>query len=712
MDLDALGDQWWRRGLPGQVAVGVGRTIQDVVDQPLGESATPGGGFGDQVGFGNQHASRGQHRATLHCPLALVVGAHPVERDRLPEVVGVLAFVRIEVVVVGPGSSDREAVERVGDLAFGVGIELDGTGGTDFQQQVTGLGVLGGSQGPVGEAVEGGGNLDFGGVDHVATDTVEFLQQSLAFDPVGDLGVWLVDVLHRRWFGDQPEDERGDRLDRFFVLHGIPGEGETGHSQPLVVTLRLGLLVIVAAGCTEFLPQEALAAVMDEAAIEERRAGLVFFDIAVGELLLTERMGPRPRHFPVDALASRSVIGLAVMMQELLDVFDGELGTVLATPVLELGADGPGLLETRDVVTAVAAVAVDGAASEVHQLHVTGQCLAVQFDLVALDAGLVGFGIPPTADHVLCGLGADDLAGEQLNQFVNRRVIGRGNRFTCQRGVVTGQQEGGDVGGRIGLLVALALGIQEQVGHPGSGEVFLWVADPGVEPTEPGVGDVCWVLGVVTDLVLDSRKVRPEGGRKLLAGVGDRRVTVAGQAAAFTEGDGTSLGVGGDTLGHGVELEVGAGLLAGFQEEVCHRGDFDRGELLGVCVTLICEVEELGHPRGRSEISRFADPAAEPVLVGLESDMGQAGADFSHLSADLVGIGVDDSFQFCGGGLEPEIGSDGPGAVEAGDLVAAEAAEFAYQLPSFIQLWRGRTEFRVDAEFENLVVALQARRFS
>ena len=91
--------------------------------------------------------------------------------------------------------------------------------------------------------------------------------------------------------------------------------------------------------------------------------------------------------------------------------------------------------------------------------------------------------------------------------------------------------------------------------------------------------------------------------------------------------------------------------------------------------------------------------------------MSQAGSDFSHPAGDLVGIGIDGGLLLGGGRFEPEVGSDGIGTVEAGDLVATEAAKLPNQLPAAVE-FRGRgTVVGIDSQFDDLVVALQAGGF-
>src|SRR5690606_32086235 len=54
-----------------------------------------------------------------------------------------------------------------------------------------------------------------------------------------------------------------------------------------------------------------------------------------------------------------------MMMQELLDMLQGEPGGVFASPVLQSGSDWAGGFESRDIVTAITAVERNGAPTDV-----------------------------------------------------------------------------------------------------------------------------------------------------------------------------------------------------------------------------------------------------------------------------------------------------------------------------------------------------------
>src|ERR1700722_20801779 len=62
-------------------------------------------------------------------------------------------------------------------------------------------------------------------------------------------------------------------------------------------------------------------------------------------------------------------VRFALLVEIFVDVFGGEPARVLASPVLQRGADWTGRLEVRNVVAAVAAVTGDRSTADVIQPH-------------------------------------------------------------------------------------------------------------------------------------------------------------------------------------------------------------------------------------------------------------------------------------------------------------------------------------------------------
>ena len=140
-------------------------------------------------------------------------------------------------------------------------------------------------------------------------------------------------------------------------------------------------------------------------------------------------------------------------------------------------------------------------------------------------------------------------------------------------------------------------------------------------------------------------------------------------------------------------------------------GDFDRLQFFGMRVLLIRQVEELWHPRFGMESLGLFDPRLSPRFIGLGCNVLQSRPDFAHRTGDGFRIGGDAFGFFNRLRFEPHIGANGLAGVVAVDFVAAVTAILTNQLVPAKQL-RGRgAKLRIDAQFDDVVMAFEAGGF-
>ena len=266
--------------------------------------------------------------------------------------------------------------------------------------------------------------------------------------------------------------------------------------------------------------------------------------------------------------------------------------------------------------------------------------------------------------------------------------------------VAASDQESGNVCRRIAghCSVIADDGIEEQVRHLRARMMPLGIANPGVKPVESGL--------TRSQFVTDLREVRAECRRGPFEIVAI--VRVAGQTAAFGEGNLATIGVGSVSVSR-THQRLALSLRRRLRNQELRDGaNFQARELSSQVVFEIRETKELRHLRCGSEAFRLLGPVGDPLGGCLVSNPLQARSDFSHRAWDEVRVRCE-LISLFGSRLEAQIGTDSVLAVKPVDLVAAEAAVFLNELPAAVGLRSSRPEVGILAQFDDLVMTFQTR---
>src|SRR5580698_860721 len=123
-------------------------------------------------------------------------------------------------------------------------------------------------------------------------------------------------------------------------------------------------------------------------------------------------------------------------------------------------------------------------------------------------------------------------------------------------------------------------------------------------------------------------------------------------------------------------------------------------------------MEELWHPRRRPESLRIRDPITYKLGRQLRLDVSQRRPNLAHRASDLGWIGRNARRFRLGRRFQTQIGTDRLRAVEALNLMAAEAAVFLNQVVTFVNLWRAGPELGMHAQFDDGMMTLNTGRLA
>ena len=423
-------------------------------------------------------------------------------------------------------------------------------------------------------------------VDHVAGGAV-LLPHGACASVGRELLVAGVPALAGDVVVHEPQDEGGDRVDL------LVREVEPRHAQ-----LLLGVL--------------------DLAEVEGARVGELPLQPAVVVVVVQPRQGLLGL---VDRLGHDVVRQLGLLLARVVLVGEAEVELVhgLGGPLRELRADRHHVLHAVDLVARVAALVADVGLADGHREGLVVGPLALE---LGLQAGAT--------------LLLEEPAGLLLEDLAVHGDAGRGP-------AVGGVPEDAvrvlhDVRGDVGRV---AIG-ETQVRHLSLGPVGLRVLEPREEPL---LGDLrVDAAEVGTVLVVAARLLAEVVGERLLALV--RRGVVAGVAADEVHHLATALRV-------ALNRQVGElGVLVVGVEELGHGRDRVLVPLLAedvatlavvalhddLVVAVVLQVEDLGHPGGRTVVTRVGDPRLDPVgrQLALHLEQGRTRAALGREPLDLV----------------------------------------------------------------------------
>ena len=269
-----------------------------------------------------------------------------------------------------------------------------------------------------------------------------------------------------------------------------------------------------------------------------------------------------------------------------------ELRKQFAAFLREFRADGLHVVEPRDLVAAVAAVATDGPAAQVEPAFLGAHRVDGR------PRFLVGHDGPHVVQQRVVHVG---------------RLVGRA-RLGARR---AGQPR--EIGGHVGHLEV----VQPQVGHERLRAVVAGIPDPVEQPH---------VVGLVADGLqgLSERAARTRLFAALVAG------DVAAQAAHRLEDATAVLGVAATRESDGRLV-----ILRILEQIRDHRVDLDFAAHRVVGGARVRVVPDLRHPRARLDGARVSKPAGHPGFVELRGDLRQVGAGLPQiLESDRVVTGV------------------------------------------------------------------------
>ena len=484
----------------------------------------------------------------------------------------------------------------------------------------------------------------------VATTAIVLLSHLESGDPRLFAGRRLVDELRCRRLRHQPQDKRHDSLTLLVV------ERELRHAVAFVIALVFRLLVVVAAGGAELLPEEALTLVGHQLLEEEAGRGIDRFrremldgggrigQIRRQRLVLWNgmlRTGMRSRWVGM-AIAGRCVISgpvpMPVLVGELMHhkmrhLLEGDLRRILAAPVGECRTSGLRIFETRDVVARRAGQFCERLFTNVVEQRGITVCgrHAQQHLFVADYLGLVR--TETIGENLLRPRGGEAVLEIHQGQFVEGLpLVGRervGGRDLLGLPVFRrSQQIGRGVGGGIAhLAIGQRHGLEQHVRHEGARMVAGRVAKPAVEP--------CRAPRIRGHLGTDPRQVRPMRARRF----GEVRMLMAGQAAADLEHLLAPLDV-----GEGRDARVGLHVVKGLTRILQvgdHRADFEwlvpHRLLESLALEVLPQSEEPRHLGGGTEVLRVPQPGIEPIEPHLAGDVPERRA---NLRQRARGLGI------------------------------------------------------------------------
>ena len=451
----------------------------------------------------------------------------------------------------------------------------------------------------------------------------------------------LVDELGRRRLRHEAEHERHHRLALLRV------ERELRHAVALVVALVFRLLVVVAPGLAQLLPQEAFAFVGEQFLEEEAGVGIDRFgrDVPVRRRGVSQVGGEWPlagagcggRRGPVvaGAMVAASVMASMAVFElvhhEVCGLLEGDLRRFLTTPVGQSSSRGLAVFEAGDVVARIAGELGERLLADVVEQHgvFVRRIHAEQHPLVALDICLIG--AQPVAEHFIGTHRSEAVFQIHDGEFFRRLpLVGReriGRRDVGGLPVFGGSEQIGDgVGSRIAdRAVGERDGLEQHVRHDRARMVAGRLTEPAVEPGLAG--------GMRRDLRADSGEIRAM--RAL--GLGEVAVLVARQTAADLHHllAAFHVGLGRDALVGRHVVEGGARA----HEIVDHRANLDWLVPLRLFQPLarqmLPQAEEPRHLRRRTEVLGIPQPRIEPVEADLAGHVPQRRPDLGEAAGRL-----------------------------------------------------------------------------